>query len=48
MVNVTYPWSIRGGNPNNDAKAGVFAFGNANEAGSVSVNISFRQVYDYK
>ncbi len=48
MVTVTYPWSIRSGNHNNTTNAGVFTFNNAGEGGSVSINISFRQVLDYK
>ena len=44
MVEAEHPWSIRGGNWNNGAGAGVFTFNRADEAGSVSIYDSFRHV----
>ena len=41
MVNATNPWLLRGGNQNNEANAGVFAF--TNWYGNVNGNDSFRQ-----
>ncbi len=42
MVSTSEPWFLYGGYSRNNALAGVFAHGH--NAGSVSVNISFRQV----
>ncbi len=45
IVDKTLPWFIRSGLQNNDnAYAGIFAFGSANEGGSMSTAISFRIV----
>ena len=47
MVNTLNPWSVRGGNWNNGARAGAFSFSNTN--GNANGNNSFRVVLsDYK
>ena len=41
MVNAQNPWSVRSGNHNNNANAGVFYFNTTN--GNTNTNGSFRQ-----